>query len=104
MASSRMLESMDRSVSPCQDFYTFACGSWKKKHVIPEDRSSLNVFGVLRDNVQIINKSKLHWFTDGMHLINPYLPSGRFHPYQLDEFISLGVPGVHLHFCFYRAR
>ena len=58
MAASRVLESMDRSVNPCEDFYTYACGNWKKTHVIPEDRSSLNVFGVLRDQVQVINKSK----------------------------------------------
>lgn len=56
MASSRVLQSMDRNVNPCEDFYTYACGNWKKTHVIPEDRSSLNVFGVLRDQVQVINK------------------------------------------------
>ena len=58
ITAARVLESMDKTVNPCEDFYTYACGGWKKSHVIPEDRSSLNVFGVLRDEVQVINKSK----------------------------------------------
>ena len=33
-------------------------------------------------------------------MVNPYLPSGLFHPYQLGESISkLGVWGVLFHFC-----
>ncbi|XP_060577796.1 neprilysin-like isoform X2 [Ruditapes philippinarum] len=55
-ATARLIENMDMSVDPCEDFYQYSCGSWKKKHVIPEDRSGFNVFGVIRDNVQVINK------------------------------------------------
>jgi endothelin-converting enzyme/putative endopeptidase len=39
-ASSVDLSALDRSVSPCDDFYTFACGGWQKHTPIPEDRSS----------------------------------------------------------------
>ena len=56
LAASRVLEGIDQSVNPCDDFYMYACGNWKKTHVIPEDKSSLSVFGVLRDQVQVINK------------------------------------------------
>ena len=62
MAASRVLESMDQSVDPCEDFYTYACGTWKKTHVIPEDRTSLGVFGVLRDEIQVINKGELSYW------------------------------------------
>ncbi len=31
---------MDRTASPCDDFYTFACGSWMKSTPIPDDESS----------------------------------------------------------------
>ncbi|XP_053378929.1 neprilysin-like isoform X2 [Mercenaria mercenaria] len=55
-ATARLLENMDMTVDPCQDFYMYSCGAWKKKNVIPEYRSGYNVFGVVRDNVQVINK------------------------------------------------
>ncbi|XP_052819632.1 neprilysin-4-like isoform X2 [Mya arenaria] len=55
-AAARVLENIDTSVDPCDNFYMYSCGAWKRKHVIPEDKSSQNVFGVLRDNVQVINK------------------------------------------------
>jgi predicted metalloendopeptidase len=39
-ASSVDLSALDRSVSPCDDFYAFACGGWQKRTPIPDDRSS----------------------------------------------------------------
>lgn len=40
---------MDRSVTPGNDFYRFANGSWDRTTPIPADRSSWGGFGVLRD-------------------------------------------------------
>ncbi|XP_060581148.1 membrane metallo-endopeptidase-like 1 [Ruditapes philippinarum] len=55
-ASARVLENMDLTIDPCEDFYMYSCGTWKKKHVIPDDSSSYSMFGSLSEKVQVINK------------------------------------------------
>ena len=50
---------MDQTADPCVDFFQFACGSWNRKHIIPEDRSSISTFEVLADQLQIILKGIL---------------------------------------------
>ena len=54
-----LLSAMDPDVDPCEDFFEFACGAWNKRHVIPEDRSSVSTFEVLADQLQIILKGKI---------------------------------------------
>ena len=34
-----VLAAMDRTVSPCQDFYQYACGGWLKSTTLPPDRA-----------------------------------------------------------------
>lgn len=50
---------MDRVAAPCTDFFQYACGTWNKLHVIPEDRSSVSTFEVLADQLQVILKGLL---------------------------------------------
>ncbi|KAJ6219511.1 hypothetical protein RDWZM_005323 [Blomia tropicalis] len=57
--ASSLLSAMDLNADPCNDFFQFACGTWVKKHVIPEDRSSLSTFEVMADDLQIILKDLL---------------------------------------------
>src|SRR6266478_6563309 len=46
------LSSMDKSVDPCVDLYTYSCGRWKKKNPIPPDQTSWSVYGKLyQDNL-----------------------------------------------------
>lgn len=47
---------MRQEINPCDDFFEYACGSWNKINVIPEDRSGYNTFAKLRDDLQVILK------------------------------------------------
>lgn len=58
-----VLENMDASIDPKQDFYNYVNGSWIKNTEIPADRSSWGGFSVLRkstdaDVLEILAKSK----------------------------------------------
>ncbi|HEV3483288.1 MAG TPA: M13 family metallopeptidase [Candidatus Acidoferrales bacterium] len=50
------LANLDRSVSPCENFYEFADGGWMKNNPIPADRAAWATFNKLRDH----NESLLH--------------------------------------------
>ncbi len=46
------LTSMDKTVDPCIDLYTYSCGGWQKKNPIPPDQTSWSVYGKLyQDNL-----------------------------------------------------
>jgi endothelin-converting enzyme/putative endopeptidase len=46
------LTSMDKTVDPCVDFYTYSCGGWQKRNPIPPDQTSWSVYAKLyQDNL-----------------------------------------------------
>jgi putative endopeptidase len=60
-----ILENMDTSVSPKEDFYNYVNGNWVKTNTIPDDESRWGGFGVLRkstrqDVLNILNTS-INW-------------------------------------------
>ena len=51
-ASKEVRERMDVSADPCDDFYTFACGGFNSKVVIPDDKTVYSSFTVLTDKME----------------------------------------------------
>ena len=50
------LGAMDKTVDPCEDFYEYACGTWRKNNPIPSDQSRWGRFNELAD----YNRQFLH--------------------------------------------
>ena len=44
------VNSMDKSVDPCVDFYHYSCGGWQKNNPIPPDETSWEVYGKLYED------------------------------------------------------
>ncbi|KXS15650.1 zincin [Gonapodya prolifera JEL478] len=55
--SAAIVSSLNTAVSPCDDFFEFACGGWLKSHPIPESKYSVNQFDALEDKNKSILKS-----------------------------------------------
>lgn len=51
-AASNMINYIDESVDPCDNFYEFSCGSYIKNTAIPEDKVTVDSFSDVRDLVQ----------------------------------------------------
>ncbi|KAK7881144.1 hypothetical protein WMY93_029553 [Mugilogobius chulae] len=58
-AAGSILSKIDRSVDPCEDFYSYSCGGWLKENPIPEDSSSYGIYPWLRQHVDIKLKELL---------------------------------------------
>jgi putative endopeptidase len=51
------VNSMDKSVDPCVDFYHYSCGGWQKNNPIPPDETSWEVYGKLyEDNLAYLRR------------------------------------------------
>ncbi len=53
------LKAMDTAVSPCQNFFQYACGTWRKENPIPPDRSRWSRFDELQERNLAIERGIL---------------------------------------------
>jgi putative endopeptidase len=58
-ASGVDLKAMDTSVNPCQNFYQYACGGWRKNNPIPPDQSRWARFNELAERNLAIERGIL---------------------------------------------
>ncbi|XP_045154875.1 endothelin-converting enzyme 1 [Echinops telfairi] len=57
--TSSILNSMDPTVDPCQDFFSYACGGWVKANPVPDGHSRWGTFSNLWEHNQAIIKHLL---------------------------------------------
>ena len=59
VSASKILNNLDPSVEPCDDFYKFACGSFIKTTTIPDDKTSVNTFSIIDDELSKQVRSRI---------------------------------------------
>ena len=53
-SASSIIQAMDITADPCEDFFRFACGGWVDSNEIPDEK---NVWGRFEETEDMLNKA-----------------------------------------------
>ncbi len=65
------ITSIDTSVDPCTDFFTYSCGGWLKKNPIPPDKIAWSAAAKLSDDNKVLLREILEEAAEGGASRNP---------------------------------
>lgn len=54
-----IINAMDTTTDPCEDFYTYSCGGWIKSNPLPDGKSIWGSFNKLWQENQLVMKNVL---------------------------------------------
>lgn len=55
-AAHSMIQNMDITADPCDDFYQYACGGFIERVRIPDDESAKSQFGIIDDELETVKR------------------------------------------------
>lgn len=58
LLASRILDKMDPTVEPCDNFYEFACGNYLTRNTVPDDHYLKSTIQTMQDDMYVTLKSK----------------------------------------------
>ncbi|GFU22478.1 membrane metallo-endopeptidase-like 1 [Nephila pilipes] len=61
-AASLMLDKMDSTVEPCDNFYQFACGNYLSRNTVPDDHYLKSTIQTMQDDMYVTLKSRSFLF------------------------------------------